>query len=347
MIKKLILLVVGIMMAALFAGCGNDAPNAQKEQASKKIQVVTSFNAMAEFTKAIGGDKVEVSTIIPDGVEPHDFELKPENMKQLATAQVFVYNGFGMEPWAKQAIEAAKNDKLVSVVATEGVEAIKNTDPEEIKEHGAEDPHAWLSLKNAKIEVKNIKDALVKVDPANKDYYEKNYTEYVAKLDAMIKKYEEQFAKAPHKNFVTGHAAFAYLCRDFGLEQNGLKPGFLIGGIAGNFGTSARLGESEFFVIEADEYDTAFFDKRSKFVHYNPKTLIINNISFDHADIFDDLHAIQRQFHHMIRTIPSTGRVLSFADEQSVKETLNMGCWSEQQLIGKGKEWFAERITND
>ena len=131
------------------------------------------------------------------------------------------------------------------------------------------------------------------------------------------------------------------------LEQNGLKPGFLIGGIAGNFGTSARLGESEFFVIEADEYDTAFFDKRSKFVHYNPKTLIIKNISFDHADIFDDLHAIQRQFHHMIRTIPSTGRVLSFADEQSVKETLNMGCWSEQQLIGKGKEWFAERITND
>ena len=124
------------MMAALFAGCGNDAP---KEQAGKKIQVVTSFNAMAEFAKAIGGDKVEVSTIIPDGVEPHDFELKPENMKQLATAQVFVYNGFGMEPWAQQAIDAAKNSKLITVVATDGVEAIKNTDPEEIKEHGAEE----------------------------------------------------------------------------------------------------------------------------------------------------------------------------------------------------------------
>ena len=229
MIKKLILLVVGIMMAALFAGCGNDAPNAQKEQASKKIQVVTSFNAMAEFTKAIGGDKVEVSTIIPDGVEPHDFELKPDNMKQLATAQVFVYNGFGMEPWAQQAIDAAKNSKLITVVATEGVEAIKNTDPEEIKEHGAEDPHAWLSLKNAKIEVKNIKDAFVKADPANKDYYEKNYNDYVAKLDEMIKKYEGQFAQAPHKNFVTGHAAFAYLCRDFGLEQNSVEDVFAEG----------------------------------------------------------------------------------------------------------------------
>ena len=226
MVKKLVLLVVGVLMAALFAGCGNGAP---KEQASKKIQVVTSFNAMAEFTKAIGGDKVEVSTIIPDGVEPHDFELKPENMKQLAPAQVFVYNGFGMEPWAQQAIDAAKNSKLITVVATDGVEAIKNTDPEEIKEHGAEDPHAWLSLKNAKIEVKNIKDAFVKADPANKDYYEKNYNEYVAKLDAMIKKYEDQFAKAPHKNFVTGHAAFAYLCRDFGLEQNSVEDVFAEG----------------------------------------------------------------------------------------------------------------------
>ena len=154
----------------------------------KKIQVVTSFNAMAEFTKAIGGDKVEVSTIIPDGVEPHDFEWNLKIWNNWQQLKYLFYNGFGMEPWAQQAIDAAKNDKLVTVVATEGVEAIKNTDPEEIKEHGAEDPHAWLSLKNAKIEVKNIKDALVKADPANKDYYEKNYTEYVGKLDAMIKK---------------------------------------------------------------------------------------------------------------------------------------------------------------
>lgn len=131
------------------------------------------------------------------------------------------------------------------------------------------------------------------------------------------------------------------------LQQNGLEPGFLIGGIAGNFGTSARLGKGPFFVIEADEYDTAFFDKRSKFVHYNPRTLIINNLGFDHADIFDDLHDIQRQFHHMIRTIPANGRILSVAAEQSVKETLDMGCWSEREYLGKDQTWFAERITND
>lgn len=131
------------------------------------------------------------------------------------------------------------------------------------------------------------------------------------------------------------------------LEQNGLEPGFLIGGISGNFGVSSRLGNSKYFVIEADEYDTAFFDKRSKFVHYNPKTLIINNIGFDHADIFDDIRAIQRQFHHMIRTMPQSGLILSAASETTAKETLEMGCWSEQQFLGENHEWFAERITND
>ncbi len=131
------------------------------------------------------------------------------------------------------------------------------------------------------------------------------------------------------------------------LEQNGLNPNFLVGGIAGNFGVSSRFTDSQYFVIEADEYDTAFFDKRSKFVHYNPKTLIINNIGFDHADIFDDLKAIQRQFHHMIRTIPQSGRILSVASEASVKETLDMGCWCEQQFLGKDQEWDATRITHD
>lgn len=131
------------------------------------------------------------------------------------------------------------------------------------------------------------------------------------------------------------------------LEKNNLHPGFLIGGIARNFGTSARLGKSPYFVIEADEYDTAFFDKRSKFIHYNPKTLIINNIGFDHADIFDELSDIQKQFHHMIRTMPASGLVLSFAEEKSVNQTLEMGCWSNKQFLGKDKDWHAERLTND
>lgn len=131
------------------------------------------------------------------------------------------------------------------------------------------------------------------------------------------------------------------------LEKNGIDAGFLIGGVAGNFGISARAGSSKFFVIEADEYDSAFFDKRSKFVHYTPKTLIINNIEFDHADIFDDLKAIQRQFHHLVRTMPQSGCILSAVSDQNVQDTLKMGAYSQLQFIGEGKEWFAKPLVAD
>ncbi|OSZ73215.1 UDP-N-acetylmuramate:L-alanyl-gamma-D-glutamyl-meso-diaminopimelate ligase [Hydrogenophaga sp. IBVHS1] len=118
------------------------------------------------------------------------------------------------------------------------------------------------------------------------------------------------------------------------LESAGLQPGFLIGGVPMNFGLSARLGTGNTFTIEADEYDTAFFDKRSKFVHYRPRTAILNNLEFDHADIFDDLHAIERQFHHLVRTVPSTGRVVVNGLEDSLERVLHKGLWSEVRSFG-------------
>jgi UDP-N-acetylmuramate: L-alanyl-gamma-D-glutamyl-meso-diaminopimelate ligase len=123
------------------------------------------------------------------------------------------------------------------------------------------------------------------------------------------------------------------------LEEAGLEPGFLVGGVPLNFGVSARLGKpSSPFVIEADEYDTAFFDKRSKFVHYRPRTAILNNLEFDHADIFDDLAAIERQFHHLVRTVPSQGRIVVNAREEALQRVVAMGCWSELQRFGGRKE---------
>ncbi|PKG82758.1 UDP-N-acetylmuramate:L-alanyl-gamma-D-glutamyl-meso-diaminopimelate ligase [Colwellia sp. 75C3] len=116
------------------------------------------------------------------------------------------------------------------------------------------------------------------------------------------------------------------------LEYAHMSPGFLIGGVPQNFSSSARLGDAPFFVIEADEYDSAFFDKRSKFVHYRPRTLVINNLEFDHADIFDDLSDIQKQFHHLIRMVPSNGLILSPADEEAISETLAMGCWTPNEF---------------
>ena len=118
------------------------------------------------------------------------------------------------------------------------------------------------------------------------------------------------------------------------LEFAGLNPGFLVGGVPMNFDVSARLGNDGCFVIEADEYDTAFFDKRSKFVHYRPRTAILNNLEFDHADIFDNLAAIERQFHHLVRTVPSTGRVVANGLEESLTRVLAQGCWSEVRSFG-------------
>ncbi len=131
------------------------------------------------------------------------------------------------------------------------------------------------------------------------------------------------------------------------LESGGKHPGFLIGGVPQNFGVSARLSESPYFVIEADEYDTAFFDKRSKFLHYHPKTAILNNLEFDHADIFSDLAAIEQQFHHFVRTIPRSGLVVENAADPALERVLSRGCWTPVEKFGSGGSWRAEVLDAD
>ncbi len=130
------------------------------------------------------------------------------------------------------------------------------------------------------------------------------------------------------------------------LEYAGLKPGFLIGGVPQNFGVSARLGDSPFFVVEADEYDTAFFDKRSKFVHYHPRTVILNNLEYDHADIFPDVQAIKTQFHHLMRTVPGSGLAVVNAQDANLSDTLAMGCWTPVETFADGA-WRADYLQAD
>jgi UDP-N-acetylmuramate: L-alanyl-gamma-D-glutamyl-meso-diaminopimelate ligase len=131
------------------------------------------------------------------------------------------------------------------------------------------------------------------------------------------------------------------------LEYAGMKPGFLIGGIPQNFGLSARPGETPFFVVEADEYDTAFFDKRSKFVHYRPRTLVLNNLEFDHADIFPDLAAIKRQFHHLVRTVPGQGLLLAPEGDSNLAAVLAQGCWTPVESFGGSQGWSARNGSRD
>lgn len=139
------------------------------------------------------------------------------------------------------------------------------------------------------------------------------------------------------------------------LDFAGMEPGYLIGGVTKNFPSSARLGGTPYFVVEADEYDSAFFDKRSKFVHYNARTVILNNLEFDHADIFPDLAAIQKQFHHLVRTVPNSGLIISPANDHALNEVIAMGCWTPRQVFNvvsatdssDNTEWQAKLIAND
>ena len=140
------------------------------------------------------------------------------------------------------------------------------------------------------------------------------------------------------------------------LEYAGLAPGFLIGGVPENFGVSARLPQtpvqdnkstSPFFVIEADEYDTAFFDKRSKFVHYRPRTAVLNNLEFDHADIFEDLGAIEKQFYHLVRTVPQQGLVVANGKEASLQRVIDKGCWTPVEKFGTDDDWQAANAHGD
>ena len=134
------------------------------------------------------------------------------------------------------------------------------------------------------------------------------------------------------------------------LEFAGLSPGFLIGGVPKNFGLSARLGSGPFFVVEADEYDTAFFDKRSKFVHYRPRTLVLNNLEYDHADIFPDLDAIKNQFHHLVRTVPGNGLIICNAEDENLHEVLDRGCWTPVEAVSYTNNkamWQARQQVED
>ncbi len=226
MFKKLSALIVCLMILfSLTAALSEQTDSASDEQ----IKVSVTFNAMKNFVEAVGGDKVKITTIIPDGTEPHDFEPKAFDLVALSSAQILVYNGYGMESWVPEAIAAADNPDLIVVEASMGAEPITNIDEDEIAEHGQYDPHLWLSLKGAELEAGNIKDALVALDPGNTDYYEGNYTRFAAQLENLYNDYRAKFSVVEKKSFVTGHAAFGYLCRDFGLNQNSVEDVFAEG----------------------------------------------------------------------------------------------------------------------
>jgi len=230
--KNLFLLCCAALAAITLASCVKATK--PENDTTGKLKVSVTFNALKEMAQAVGGEYAAISTIIPDGTEPHDFEPKAQDMEALSKADVFVYNGLGLESWAPKAVEAAKNNKLIAVNASEGAEPIQ-VEKESIKTDSAKDgqkgtdPHLWLSLKGAQIQTRNIANAFGKADPAHAAMYEKNADAFIADLENLYAEYAKKISAAPSNVIVTGHAAFGYLCKDFGLEQNSIEDVFASG----------------------------------------------------------------------------------------------------------------------
>ncbi|GAX89968.1 metal ABC transporter substrate-binding protein [Effusibacillus lacus] len=232
-------LAVGALLA-LSAGCSNPAQKPDPaSQDAKKIQVITSFYPLADFSKNVGKENITVTNLVPPGVDPHDWEPTPKDMKKVSEAKVFIYNGAGFEPWIEKVLESVDKSKLVIIDTSKNVELLKagdlehehesehkdehqNEKTEEHKDeqgHGEYDPHFWLDPLNAIKQVQAIAEGLGKADAQNKDKYEANAKEYTGKLEALHKEFETELAKAKKKEVVTTHAAFGYLTHRYGLEQ--------------------------------------------------------------------------------------------------------------------------------
>lgn len=231
--------LISAATALLLAGCGDEGINnssGESEASSKKLKVVTSFYPMYEFSKQVAGEHADVIGLIPAGVEPHDWEPSAKDMAEIKEADIFVYNGL-VEGWAEQALESAPNDKRVVVEAIDGIqliEAVEHDHEEEgHEEEGHEeelhslDPHIWLSPVLAQQEVLAIQEAFEKADPANKDAYKANADAYISKLKELDDAFKSGLQGVKHTAFVTQHAAFGYLAKEYGLTQvpiAGLSP---------------------------------------------------------------------------------------------------------------------------
>ena len=243
--SKNALMIALLSLTALISGC-TTTESVKKDDS--KLQIVATFYPMAEFSRQVAGDLAQVVTLIPTGVEPHDWEPGPNHMVQIQEADLFVYNGIGMEGFVEQTLDSLTSKGLLAVEASKGVTLIEGSHDdhahedahagETAEEHAAHadeenkevgvggkplDPHVWLSPLTAQQQVRNIQNALSERDPANAAQYEKNANAYIEKLKALDEKFKQATSNAKHKEFVTQHAAFGYMAEQYGLEQVGIS----------------------------------------------------------------------------------------------------------------------------
>lgn len=230
-----------LTLSLFLSGCSSTAENNSSGN-GKKISVYTSFYAMYDFAGKIGGDRINLTNLVPAGTEPHDWEPSPMNVAGLEKAQVFIYNGAGMENWVNKILSTVRNKKLITVEVAKGLNLLDNPDKDEELKY---DPHVWLDPRLAKKEMEAIKNALVAADPANQDYYEKNYADNAKKLDELDREYRDTVVNFSKKDIVVAHQAFGYLCSAYGLKQIPIE-----GLIADSEPSPARMAEIVNFAKE-------------------------------------------------------------------------------------------------
>lgn len=216
--------VLAFSVLGLTACSGNTSTQAgSAETASDTVNVVASFYPMADFAQKVGGDHVKVTNLVPAGTEPHEWEPSPSDVKKIQASDVFIYNGADMEGWVGDTLESIDTSKTTVCEASDGIElrtaAEKEGSTDEHEHAGEHDPHVWLSPKNAKAELKNIEQALIKADPDNKADYQANYKKYAEKFDKLDEQYKNELSKVKGHSIVVSHEAYGYLCDEFGLTQ--------------------------------------------------------------------------------------------------------------------------------
>lgn len=231
--KKIIALILVIPMLFTIGCTKENEEKGNSENTEEKINIYTSIYPLYDFTKKVGGDKVEVTNLVPAGTEPHDWEISTSDMVNLEKADMLIYNGAGIENWTDKVIDSVENQDIVYVKSTQGLDlhkVSKEHDHEDGEDehdhdhdHGMYDPHTWLSIRNAKKEMENIKNALVKYDPENAQYYEENYNKYAEKFDELDKKYSDTLGPIKDKTIIVAHEAFGYLCSDYDIKQEGIE----------------------------------------------------------------------------------------------------------------------------
>lgn len=222
-INKLIPLL--LILTLVFTGCNNTKNNnkgniadnkLENTKEDEKIKVYASIYPIYDFAKNIGKDKIDLNLIVPNGQEPHDFEPDNKDIKALENADVFIYNGAGLESWSDKVLKSLNNKDLVSVIASDGVEILHESDDEI-------DPHVWLDPKNAIIEAENIKDAFIKADSKNEEFYTNNFNEYRDKLEKLNEDFSEKLSNIKDNKIVVSHMAYGYLTKSYNLEQIGIE----------------------------------------------------------------------------------------------------------------------------